>query len=257
MSIFGNLDILITLRCNAWCKNCIEMCNSYDRTGLDYKNMDMTLEQVAFFCEETRAAWEKQGPTPLWGNVVITGGEPLLHSDVVEISKMLRARLRGAVPLAERLILNTNMSLPIPDGLACPTENYSLLEQKPMAHNAVLLHPDDMKCPRPTYAGCHHYRKSTRVLSKYGLTTCCAGDGYIRLFCLESLIHDHIPASLDGWRLEDMDAACQHCPFGCEKQFFERDVGVPVSKIYAEQAELNKKGRKNSRIYGGIRTAAR
>ena len=252
MSIFGNLDILITLRCNAQCKNCIEMCNSYERTGLDYKNMDMILEQIMLFCKETRVVWEKQKPIPLWGNVVIAGGEPLLHPDVVEISKMLKAELRGGVPLAERLILNTNMTLPIPSDLACPVENYSLVEQKPKVHNTVLLHPDDMGCRRPTYAGCQHYRKSTRVLSKYGFTTCCAGDGYIRLFCLESLVHDHVPASLDEWRLDDMDAACQHCPFGCEKQFFEKDIGTPVSKIYGGQAELNKKGRKISRIYGCI-----
>ena len=246
---FGDLDILVTLRCNASCKNCIEMCNSCEWTGLNYDNMDMSAEQIHLFCRESKTIWEKQKPLPLWGRVVITGGEPLLHPDVIKISRILRAKLIEEYPVAESLLLNTNMTLPIPSGLACPTINYLSIEHKPKMHNAVLMHPDDMGCKRPAYVKCQHYRKRTRVLSKHGFSTCCAGDGYIRLFGLGSLIHDHLPSSIEDWHPENMDTICQHCPFGCTKEVLERDVGAPVSKLYMEQIKANKAGRIISKTY--------
>ena len=251
MKSFGNLDILITLRCNASCKNCIEFCNSYDRTGLDFTNMDMSLEQIKLFCEETRIVWGKQ-TIPLWGRVVITGGEPLLHPDVIEISKLLSSTLIVDNPIAEQLQLNTNMSLPIPNNLACPVINYSTLDNKPQIHNVTLLHPDDMNCARPTFLGCGHYRKATKVLSKHGFSMCCAGDGYIRIFGLELLILDHLPTINEEWYKQNMDLICQHCPFGCTQEVFERDMGIPISNLYREQANLNKSGRVISKVYGRI-----
>jgi hypothetical protein len=37
-----------------------------------------------------------------------------------------------------------------------------------------------------------------------------------------------------------MDKVCEHCPFGHEDIPFERDLGRPVSELYAQEAEKNR-----------------
>ena len=242
--MYAILDLLITLRCNARCANCIELCNSRDRTGLDYSDSDMTLGQIHNLVRQVR----ELGVAPLFTTVSVTGGEPLLHPQVEQIVSVLRDGIL-APGFAQEMRINTNGLLAPPAVLREFCVTYSTVSTKPSEHNVCLLHPADFGGKTHTFDSCPHYRKNRVVLSYQGFSMCCAGDAYIRLFCRDDLILDHLPASVDGFPLREMgESICRHCPFSNDTQNtssllpFERDQGSPVSAIYAEQAALNKAG---------------
>jgi hypothetical protein len=231
-----NLDILITLRCNVTCKNCIELCNRSHDTGLDYSDSDMTLGQIDNFSAQLKA----YGHELVFDNVYVSGGEPLLHPQFEQI-------FRRMIPLRDagyfhHLFINSNLMLHAPEALNEYVVNFSKVDEKPFIHNAVLIHPKDFGAnPRPR-ARCQHYRKDTWVLTYHGLSLCCAGDAYARLFCKEHVFMDRLPKSAD--QFPNMDDVCLVCPFGASKQPpLERDVGCVVSDIYRKEAEKNRNGR--------------
>jgi hypothetical protein len=98
-----------------------------------------------------------------------------------------------------------------------------------------------------TRAACRHYRRSFSAVSCYGWVQCCAAEGYVRLFCAEDLMLDHLPLSHADW--PDLNRICAHCAFAAREQFYERDLGCPVDPVYAEQAALNLAGRKVTKRY--------
>jgi organic radical activating enzyme len=227
-----SVDLCITLRCNASCRNCIKFCGRGDITGLDYSDSDMTMGQVEEFCRQVETLGQSLA------SICVTGGEPMLHPLVNDIfDRLEELRDDGFV---KTLMLNTNMVMPVPKKLARYAVNYSNPKDNSRLHHAVFVHPDDFGGERMTYAKCRHYRKRTIVLNYQGYNICCAADGYIRLFCMGGLISNQFPLVAP----EGMDRVCAQCPFGNEKMVpFERDVGCPVSAVYAEEAEKNRMGR--------------
>lgn len=231
------LDLLVTLRCNAGCRNCIKLCNMQDALpGLDYSDSDMTVEQICALAENIADVAQSQPDKKAVGVLCITGGEALLHPDIVKITGILEHDVlrKGHI---HRLEINSNALLEPPAAIAKYAVNVLPVRDKPLRHTAALLHPDDMGCARPRFSTCTHFRKSRIVASKWGMSVCCAGDGYIRLFGLDELLIHKLPHTMAGFPLDKMDAVCQHCPFGCEKEVFERDVGRPVSEIYRRAGE--------------------
>lgn len=228
-----NLDICITLRCNAHCKNCIELCNMQEVTGIDYSDSDMTLSQIDNFIDQVQA----QGRQQVFDQVGVTGGEPLLHPQVEEIVKRLD-RLY-AVGIFKNLYINSNLKIPAIPSLKKYILNYTPLEKKPLIHNTMLLHPTDIGATPKTRVQCTHYRKDTWVLNYLGFSLCCAGDAYGRLFGRQDLILDHLPKSVKDF--PNMDAICLHCPFSSDDLVpLEKDRGCPVSSIYAAEIVKNK-----------------
>jgi len=72
-------------------------------------------------------------------------------------------------------------------------------------------------------------------------------DGYIRLFGMEDLIADKFPQEFDA---KGMDKLCAHCPIGSGRLTpMEKDMGCPVSAIYAAEGEKNRAGRKIRKRY--------
>lgn len=224
------LDLQITLRCNARCANCIKFCNLERVTGLDYSDSDLSLDQVNVVIDDIRAADAQIA------NLVVTGGEPLLHSDAAEIVAHLQAEL---VPhYVKRIRLNTNLTLPVPPALQPHVVNYSRPADNPALHDAVFVDPAEP----PTFFGCSHYRRWRVVCNYQGYSLCCAGDAYLRLFCLPHLIVDRLPSSYEGFPLADMDQVCCVCPFGGQP-LKQAAVGSPVSPTYALQGRINRSGR--------------
>lgn len=230
-----NLDLNITLRCNGHCLNCIKFCNRGDITGLDYSKSDMTMGQIDNFVEQV-----KSFPKNVVENINITGGEPLLHPNIREIVLKIEKLMKDEY--IKKYTVNTNTLVrPLPQDLSDYIINYSHPRNSSRTHNVVFLHPDDFGT-RKTYRDCTHYRKNTVVLNYLGCSICCAGDSYIRLFCMDDLILDYVPDSVEGF--PPMDKICQHCPFGSYESLpFERDIGCPVSEIYMIEAEKNRQGR--------------
>jgi hypothetical protein len=239
--LYKSLDLEITLRCNAFCKNCFKFCNMHDKTGLNYYDSDMTLEQIDRFIDQVTEVSKIQ--KEVIEHVFITGGEPLLHPQVYQIFDKVYWNLfsKGIIG---NLLINSNLIIKAPDAIKPFIVNLAAIEEKAQRHNTVLLHPDDLPEMRPTFAMCNHIRKRTVVLCYHGYSLCCAADGYIRLLGLDDLIIDKLPSSYSKFPLDKMDKVCNHCPFGCDYPPLEIHAGAPVSKLYAEQAELNKFGRK-------------
>jgi hypothetical protein len=236
------LDIQITLRCNARCRNCIEFCNMEDKTGLDYTDSDMTMGQIDHFIEQMK----QKNRRNVFNTVYVTGGEPLLHPQIENIVGKLEELHQQSY--FKDLLINSNMILSAPPGIAQYIINWHLPKDNPSCHQVALLHPTDFDDHPRTYKTCMHYRKDRVVLNYLGYSRCCAADGYIRLFGMGDLILDYLPDSINAF--PKMDHLCQHCPFGSEDVLpLEKDRGCPVSDIYAREARKNQSGRKIAKRY--------
>lgn len=243
---YYSLNVQVTLRCNAFCRNCIKFCNMEDVTGLDSSHTDLTLDQVALLAEELRRM-AKRKREPVATFLCLTGGEATIHPQIIGIVRLLEPLVSEGV--VGGLQIDSNLRHRVPE-IDRYVKNYSTPEQNSAIHNTVLLHPDEIEGRRPSFSSCRHYRKWWPVLNVYGYSMCCAADAYIRLFCLDDLVLAHLPDEPEGFPIDKMDAVCQHCPFGCERQVFERDLGRPVSEIYRREAELNRTGRELVHRYG-------
>lgn len=240
-AIFDNINIQITLRCNMNCLNCIKFCNMENITGLDYSNTDMNLGQIKSFIDNVKQ--HKNENLKVIESVSITGGEPLLNPSVVDIVNTIEYEL-VRTGLVGKVYINSNLTIDPHPEIEQFIVNFSKPEHNALIHNIVLLHPFDFISQSPTFKTCSHYRKWRIVLNCYGYSLCCAGDAYIRLFNLEDLIIDNLPGSYDGFPLNKMDAVCQHCPFWADSPPLQKNLGRPVSQDYAEQAAINKTGRR-------------
>jgi hypothetical protein len=220
-------------------------------TGLDYSNYDMSIGQIRNFIEQVkRVGAEKK--LSVFDVIILSGGEPLLHPDIIEITLLLQKELIDT-KLVKYLKINSNLVIEAPEVLKKYVLNYTTVKDKPEIHRAVLIHPDDLPEKRPTFESCCNYAPNKRkvVLNKHGYSRCCDSDGYIRLFCEEDLIVDTLPSD-SNFLLDKIDKICQHCVFGCKDVRLEKDVGCPVSKIYLDQMELNKAGRKINKVFPSL-----
>jgi hypothetical protein len=236
--LYSVLDLQVTLRCNCACLNCIKLCNTHARTGLDYSESDMTMEQIDSFISQIKRFNNKN----IIKTVFVTGGEALLHPQIEMI--MLKLSELVKLKIIKELCINSNKTAVPPPSISQYIVNFSLPADNPNIHNVALLHPTDFGGKKKTYVECTHYRKNTVVLNYLGYSICCAGDGYIRLFCMNDLILDHLPLTPRGFPLDSMDKICEHCPFSNDDILpLEKHLGYPVSEIYKLEADKNKSGR--------------
>ena len=223
------LDLQITLKCNAHCHNCIKFCNMENITGLDYSKSDMTMKQIDWFIKQV----EEKDITKLFDTICVTGGEPLLHPNLIEIIEKLEDLQKKK---DFKILINSNLLKPIPEKIQKYIINWSLPKDNTNIHNVVLLHPDDFGGEKKTYKTCTHYRKNRIVVNYLGYSICCAADAYIRLFDYKCLILSYLPNSLDEF--PNMDLICRHCPFGNYDILpLEKDMGCPISQIYRDKAD--------------------
>jgi len=237
-AIFPVIDIEVTLICNHACPNCLKFCGMKNITGLDYSKSFITIEQIHKFIDDVKDIYYRTHKK-VAGIIYLTGGEPLLHPKLAEIFVMIKKELCDT-DICNGVFINSNLITKIPKELEPYIVNFASIPEKPNIHQAVFYHPSDSGQKPPTYHACTHYRKGTIVYNYMGYNVCCAADGYIRLFNLTELIIDKLPESFEGFPLDKMDLVCQHCIFGCEKKYFEKDLGRPISRIYLDAGQKNK-----------------
>ena len=96
--ILNNLYLHVTFRCQLHCTHC------YAHAGADgHDQPDMPVEAFVQLVREAKAAGFRQ--------VVITGGEPLVHHDRDELLPQLAACRAWAAPM--NLVLRTNLAMPL------------------------------------------------------------------------------------------------------------------------------------------------
>jgi hypothetical protein len=81
-----SIELDLTSDCNLKCFNCDRMCGKAPSTG------SMTVEQVKRFIEESKTL-DKE-----WYRIAVTGGEPTLHPDIMEIVGMLLEYREACLP---------------------------------------------------------------------------------------------------------------------------------------------------------------
>jgi len=226
------------------CLNCIEFCNMEAVTGVRNNETDLTMDQVDHFIRDVKALKTTPGELPAVHTIFLTGGEPTLHPHCGEIFHLIKRELVdqgfvGSVKLSSNLAARKK----IPPELQPHVVNFVPVDQKAEEHDVTLLHPLDMRKKPMSFQKCSHFRKNTVAVSCHGYFLCCAGDGYARLFGMDYLFLDHLPKDRTGFPIDRLDDVCKHCPFPFNSSFPERKHGRPVSKIYSEQAELNRRGR--------------
>lgn len=245
--LYDTIDIIITLKCNLKCLNCIKFCHMDDITGLDYSNYDMTIGHINNFIHQVKELNYK----PVFNTICITGGEALLHPLIEQIMSKLKINLLDN-GYTRNIVLNSNSIIEPPKSISKFVYIISTPEQKKNIHHTALFHPNDFGGKIYTYNSCKHNRKNTIVLTVNGYSACCAADAYIRLFGYEDLIIDTLPKSISEFPIDKMDKICKECPFGNTDNNLplEKNLGRPVSNIYLKEAELNKNGRKINKRFG-------
>ncbi len=241
--IFESLEVVITLRCNAQCRNCIRLCSSKVTTGLDYRDLDMTLDDVRQIIGDIADVYADTG-RQVFGTVCITGGEPTLHPQLLDIWRLCRSLLPPY--MIGDLVCNVNRTRPVPPEIEQHVVHWWSVEEKAQLHQCALVSPTDPPPGFPHQGGrtwdtCQHYRRNRLVVTVHGYQLCCAAEGYTRLLHEPGLLVGKLPASLDG--MPRPDPVCQHCAFGAPVPIWERDHGRPVSRLFDEHATLNRKGR--------------
>jgi hypothetical protein len=81
-----SIELNLTYDCNLKCHNCDRMCGRAESTER------MSVEQVRKFIEESKIC-EKQ-----WVRIGLTGGEPILHPDIIEIVGMVLEYRNSCLP---------------------------------------------------------------------------------------------------------------------------------------------------------------
>lgn len=242
--VFESLEVVITLRCNLSCRNCIRLCNSTVTTGLDYVGLDMALADVRRIIGDISDVYESTGQQVL-GTLCLTGGEPTMHPELESMLALCRALLPPY--MVGELVVNVNRTRPVPASVEPYVVHWWSPEEKAQLHQCALVSPTDPPPGFPHQGGrtwdtCEHYRKHRLVATVHGYGLCCAAEGYTRLLHVPELLVGKLPASLDGFPRPD--PVCQHCAFGAPVAILERDHGRPVSRVFDESAHLNRKGRR-------------
>jgi hypothetical protein len=94
---FNRILLLVTLRCNFGCDNCVTNCNKKQAPSSEI----MSLEKIELFIRDTIECNKK------YKEVIVSGGEPTLHPQFKEICLMLE-KANDEKHFASTLLLCTN-----------------------------------------------------------------------------------------------------------------------------------------------------
>ena len=207
-----NIEMEITLRCNAKCPSCSRHC-----PYLDYgRESDVTMYQVARFIEEVKAYATDHTRIDI---IHIMGGEPTMHPLFEAIVIAIREYLLGPGHI-RRLQVVTNGIIPIAsylDVAVC----ISRPEEKGPEHRCMLVAPYDtgqqfkVNCSVPGDCGVS--------FGAYGWWPCGAGGAICRLFGLDKYRRDTIPDDIDDF--PGRNDMCKYCQAKAAKYMFVKEFG--------------------------------
>jgi organic radical activating enzyme len=214
-----NIELEITLKCNAGCLNCNKFCNMEDLGIIYGDEMDLSLDDIDKFIDQVKALGHVR-------DIRIMGGEPTVHPLYEEICKKIKEKLVDT-NLIKRAYVVTN-------GVQKKTSCLSTIVQMPIgqkkqSHTCVLVSPIDLKmsfrndvCPTPRVWGVSY--------NKLGWYPCGPGGAIARLFKMEHIRKDTIK-SVDDWGATIKDV-CSLCQNSAPERIFERDHGRPITASY-------------------------
>ena len=209
-----NIEMEITLRCNAYCPS----CSRHSPYGLYDEASDVTIEQVDRFCAEVKGHGHIEY---IW----VMGGEPTLHPELGEILYKLQG-------LNVTVVLVSNGILPMPVYQQGEKLQYGVDLRPPCKgqdHRCMLVAPYDTgqelkECPVPKDCGVSW--------GAYGWYPCGAGGAICRLFDIHHLRSASIPKSEHDF--QHRMPMCIKCQAKAKTYMMCRDFGDIKSRSFCE-----------------------
>jgi len=214
-----NIELEITLRCNANCPQCSRHC-----PVLDYADSDMSMNQIHIFAAQII---ELDARVEL---LSIMGGEPLLHPNFMDVVQFLHERLVPKRVL--RMQVATNDILPLPsEVLRLP--HVRVLRSRPSTkrHRAQFVAPRDTGqetryCQVPDTCGI--------AVNAFGVFPCGAGGAIARLFGYTRFAVDVLPQDIDVGFGDFRAVLCPLCQASAVTPLMLSTGGHLVSPLFAE-----------------------
>lgn len=223
-----NIELEITLRCNANCPQC-----SRHSPLLDHSDSDMTMDQVEAFIEEVA---RREARVQL---LSIMGGEPLLHPRFETLVQYLHQALIPSE--VATLQVATNGSIPIPVGTKRLPGVRFLVSRPPMKrHRAQLVAPSDSGqatkfCQVPYTCGI--------AANAFGYFPCGAGGAIARLFGMHQFVRSRLPDDIESSFGNFRDALCPLCQVSAVEPLMLSPGDNPVSPSFVRALDHTGKGR--------------
>ena len=243
------MGIEITLRCGLHCPQCDHHCDHPELSWIT--DSDMTLAQIDYFLKEMHDTDTRIV------RLTLTGGDLLLHPNVVEIARRVQQILVNSGRLyRHRLRVIVNGLVDPPKELNCYCGAKTLLPVLKRAEKHFAMHsaPCDTGQRLRRHcsgAACNIPYRCGFVLNKYGYYPCGPGGAIIRLFGLSRWCRYELPIKpWETWDLRKLRAeVCSLCQYGAKyskiqaeypkpSQSFARALAspAPCPRIYGEEA---------------------
>lgn len=200
------IELDITYRCNLACAN----CNRSVGEGQAKSNVDMSVEQVQKFVDESR-----QGDMS-WEVIKLLGGEPTMHPQLNDIIAVLKTYIDDCSP-STRLELWTNgdgkkvreVLGTLPDFVQ--VIDSSVTRGAEPLFNSFNLAPVDSSLYKQTdfSHGCSIIEKCGVGLTPFGYYPCAVAGGIDRVFGVNSGSHE-LGSAYEGMRGQ-LDQFCRYC----------------------------------------------
>lgn len=242
------IDVLLTLRCNATCPNCVRGCNAADVTGLAWDtSSDMSEGQMLALIADLRSIQFLTGQ-PATCQLNLSGGEPTLHPRLAEFVRLLEPLLQDNV--IGRLTIGTNGLIPPPPGCDQYAMTATPLAEKHRHHYAIYNSPWPA-LRDVSWHSCIMPHRFVPVVSRYGCSLCCYGDHLVRLFRREDLLLRTLPHDVSKFALTSYKEICRRCVFSQPDPSMESVIGRPVAPIFLAEALINRQiGPPTTRYHG-------
>ena len=216
-----NIEIEITLRCNASCMNCNRFCNMID-LGIDYSDSDMGMEDIKKFIE----AVKNHGDI---FRVTIIGGEPTLNKNFNEICAQMKKELFDTGIIKDLVVSSNGINTFKTD---IQNVRISVTSEKHQKHICHLMAPCDTNQERIENYSCAVINQCGIAYNKYGIYPCGPGGALVRLFKLKNLTKSSLPKGIRDFG--DLEEMCKRCQMSAKTYLLERENNRIISKSFQE-----------------------
>ncbi|MEK6832815.1 MAG: radical SAM protein [Nanoarchaeota archaeon] len=187
-----NLELNVTLKCNCKCLYCNRCCNLFD-----YEDSDMIPEQIIKLGEQLKSKeiYIKK--------IKIVGGEPLLNPNIIDIVEELdKLKTEGLIGYIK---INTNTTIPVPDGLRKYNMRWLGSSKKkkkhiPFPYSLLDCGLEPEKCNIPNGCGLS--------LDKWGFLPCSPAIPLVRILNKPELYSKTVPSNI--YFIKELCSHCSH-----------------------------------------------
>ncbi len=188
--------IVPTYRCNAKCQHCNRLLGA-----VPWPDSDMTVEDV-------KLGWKRiQERSVAVQKVRVSGGEPLLHPDFVELMEAINATWNRRYTRQRRTCVFTNGSLPLPPRREWRYNLSGTGPDKTESLKPPMISPSDLGMPFNRRPGgfCQRQFGCGRLFDAHGFSFCFLAGPVGRMLGIDT--YHAYPA------LDMEEEICGHCPF--------------------------------------------